>query len=227
LDVAARHRQFGWQLLAAAADGQIDLEALTELQIAWQRTETDKLLDGDGTALVLRSLWILTEVSCTLPDQPELKALAAHARKQSRVAAEKVLKALEGKPQDEAAFVATVYASLVFRDDGRFSDRALRAIMAGGASDSALGRARIVAQALLADPGDIDRQPLAELAAADISGEDMAVLMALAGRRAGGGVWNAFRARSKDSLGEQPLPGSIVVLISRLAGSNLPLVAVR
>ena len=35
-DVALAHDQFSWQLLSAAAGGKLDLEALTELQIAWQ-----------------------------------------------------------------------------------------------------------------------------------------------------------------------------------------------
>jgi hypothetical protein len=34
--IADKHVHFGWQLLASAANGQIDMEALTQLQIAWK-----------------------------------------------------------------------------------------------------------------------------------------------------------------------------------------------
>ena len=40
-------------------------------------------------------------------------------------------------------------------------------------------------------------------------------------------VWSAFRAGSRDLLGSQPLPGSIVVLVNNLARTGLPLVATR
>ena len=42
--VAGVHDEFGWQLLAAAADRRVDLEALTELQIAWRQAATEQLL---------------------------------------------------------------------------------------------------------------------------------------------------------------------------------------
>jgi hypothetical protein len=55
----------------------------------------------------------------------------------------------------------------------------------------------------------------------------LVVLTALACRRAGGDVWQTFRAESQDLLAQIPLPGSVVVLISRLANAPLPLLAAR
>ena len=43
-------------------------------------------------------------------------------------------------------------------------------------------------------------------------------LVALACRKAGGSTWDAFRAQSRELLGEQPLPGELVVLVNRLPG---------
>ena len=49
--VAMAFDQFSWQLLAASAGGQTDLEALTELQIAWKSPQTAELLSGAGRPL--------------------------------------------------------------------------------------------------------------------------------------------------------------------------------
>ncbi|MBL7141371.1 MAG: hypothetical protein ISS74_10740, partial [Planctomycetes bacterium] len=37
-------------------------------------------------------------------------------------------------------------------------------------------------------------------------------------RRTGGEAWRTFRAEARPMLGDQPLPGSVVVFISRLSG---------
>ena len=69
---AAAYAEYGWRLLAAAADGRLDLEALTELQIAWKTPEP--LLAGEGTILALRSVWQISEAARTLPQEAELQA---------------------------------------------------------------------------------------------------------------------------------------------------------
>jgi hypothetical protein len=58
------------------------------------------------------------------------------------------------------------------------------------------------------------------IAEAGVVGEDVMVLVAMACHRAGGDTWAAFRAQMRDLLGDQPLPGSVVVLINRLPGSD-------
>ena len=47
-------------------------------------------------------------------------------------------------------------------------------------------------------------------------------LAALACHRLGGEAWETFRAGLLETLGKQPLPGSVVLLVNRLSGSNLP-----
>jgi hypothetical protein len=72
---------------------------------------------------------------------------------------------------------------------------------------------------LLNEAGTIDVGQLARLATTgDGAGEDVTVLLALACRRAGGDAWTAFRAQLGELLGQQPLPGSVVVLVNRLSG---------
>jgi hypothetical protein len=216
LEVAQAHDEFGWQLLAASLDGKVDLEALTELQIAWNSPETKKLLAGDGPAVALRSLWIVREASRAVPDNAELKLLAASAAEQSRSAVRTALEALRKNPDDASAFTAALYGALALTGDAALAAEALPLLTTGGAKDSPLASARLLAGALLDKPGAIDRAALSKLAASGAAGEDMIVLLSLACRRAGGDVWQAFRAERRDLLAGSPLPGSVVVLISRL-----------
>ena len=44
----------------------------------------------------------------------------------------------------------------------------------------------------------------------------MVVMTALACRRSGGDVWDAFRAAQSELIGKQPLDGHVVVLVNRL-----------
>jgi hypothetical protein len=76
--------------------------------------------------------------------------------------------------------------------------------------------ARTLARALLAEPDDVGPSALAKLVRGDLPGEDLVALAALACRRVGGEAWQAFREESPRLLGDQPLPGSTIVLISRL-----------
>jgi hypothetical protein len=224
LQIAAKHQAFGWNLLAAAADGQLDLEALTELQIAWKSPETARLLE-DAPAIAIRSYWIVSEAARLLPDNMELAALAKSAREKCRPAPDKVLAALGEKPEDASALFGTLYAALALRDRD-FTTKALAAIEKGERKEGPVGALQTVALALLSKPEDIDRNALAEVVTGgSVGGEDLVVLAAMACRRAGSEAWSTFRAEAGDLLGKQPLPGSVVVLVHRLSGQGMVLAA--
>jgi len=138
--VAAVHGEYGWRLLAAAADGQVDVEALTELQIAWKDPATQQLLAGDAEGLLLRSSWILAESARALPLEADLQNLAAFARQQTRPAADKALAALTNTPEDAEAFAKVLYAALTLHDDAAYRQAASRLLLSEAAADSALGR---------------------------------------------------------------------------------------
>jgi hypothetical protein len=110
--------------LAAAAVDQLDVEALTELQIAWKSPSTRELLDSRGAGVALRSLWIVCEAARALPDQAELRDLAAGARKQSQAAIVRSLETLEKKPDDAYAFTCVLYGTLAMPDDQRLRTKA-------------------------------------------------------------------------------------------------------
>ncbi len=58
-----------------------------------------------------------------------------------------------------------------------------------------------------------------------VRGPDRVALTALAGRRAGGEAWRTFRAEARPLLGDQPLPGTVVVLLGHLSGPGRTLAA--
>jgi len=221
MEAIAVHDLHSWKLLAAAMGGQVDDEALTELQIAWQAEETKKLLDGNGAGISLRSAWAITAASRMLPDNEEIAALAESARNKCRPAAEKAISTLKESPQDLTALLTAVYAAMVIENPD-LGAKVLGALPDKATIDSPVAAAMFAARGLLGKPVQFDSQQLASLVSAGrISGEDTTVLVAMACHRIGGETWTAFRAEMKGLLGKQPLPGSVVVLVNRLSG-NVP-----
>jgi hypothetical protein len=82
-----------------------------------------------------------------------------------------------------------------------------------------------VAMAMLGPVEAIDRKGLADVLRQGLGGEDLAVLAAPAFCSAGGDTWDNFRAESRHVVANQDLPGSVVVLVNRLAAPRLPFVA--
>lgn len=209
----------GWNLLAAAADGKLDPEALTELQIAWKDAAIPDLLKEPRGFVVLRSLWTISEAARALPDAKEIADLARSGRKAAKPGIEAVLDALKKTPQDHALFLKALYAALVFSDEERFVASAKPLVTSGAEAP------QIIAGALLRPVGEINAKALMDLVGAGVQGEDLVVLYAFACRRAGGEAWNVFRANARDLLGNQPLSGGAVVLVNRLSAARLPLLA--
>jgi hypothetical protein len=205
-------------LLAAALGGELDMEALTELQIAWKADETKRLLDGQGAGIALRSAWTVTAASRALSDQQELSTLADSVREQCRPATDKALAALKEKPQDPSAVLAAAYAAMTMNDKN-LNAKVLAALPDEAPGSAPTGAALLAARNLLCDSTQIQSERLRKLIeTGGITGEDVTVLLALACHRAGGETWTVFRAHMRDLLGEQPLPGSVIVLVNRLGG---------
>jgi Ca-activated chloride channel family protein len=223
--IAAAHDEFSWKLLAGAADGRLDDEAITELRIAWKAPQTADLLNGAGAGLAMRSLWAITESSRALTDDKELVELAASARQQAKAAARQALAALQKKADDSAAFTSLLYATLALanRSDAEFTQPAIAALTAAAAEKDPLASPRMVARVLLGAANESDRRALAGMLSAGVAGPDMVALTAIACRRGGEQSWSAFRAASKELLGEQALPGAVVVLVNSLANDQIKL----
>jgi hypothetical protein len=224
LETVLAHDAYAWPLLAAAAEGRLDLEALTELQIAWRSPQTSKLLEAASPGVLLRSAWAIIESARALEDEAELAALAEQVRKAVQHPGERAVAALKEDPAGVQAAAAALYASLA-SGDVTFRREAAAAIHEMKGDDPSLAALRTVAPALLArDAQAIDAAPLVELVNAGVHGDDLVALTAIACRRAGGEAWDAFRRQQRDLVGKQPLRGDAVVLVNRLSGDSLPLV---
>jgi Ca-activated chloride channel family protein len=228
LDLAATHDQFSWQLVAAAAGGQTDLEALTELQIAWQAPETRELLAGPARPLVMRSLWAICEAERQLAGESrepsELAILAASARQQ--VAETPVAKPAEGSDPatvEAAALASNLLAVLATPDDQAARD-ALAPLLVPRKAEDSLAELRMLARLIVPAPAPgspeltaADRAALGKLLSGGTAASaDHALLIALASRKAGSDTWTAFRGAAGDLLGKTPLPGELVVWVNRL-----------
>jgi hypothetical protein len=103
------------------------------------------------------------------------------------------------------------------------ADRAAALLTTPGKDEPQASPIRGLVASALASPDKIDRAALLKLIDQKVEGPDAVVLLAVTAKRAGGDVWRQFRAESADLLGDQPLPGAVVVLINRLAEADSPI----
>jgi hypothetical protein len=226
-DTALALDHFSWQLLAAAADGKIDLEALTELQIAWKSPQAKELLATPGRWVAMRSLWSINSASRSLPKEQELAALAGEARTLALPAVTEALAAAGKDRNDIAALTAVLYASLADPQNADLLAKTLPVFAAKADDQAAATDVRKLARVLVGKPAEGDGAALVALTKAEPTSADQIALLALACHRTGGEAWEQFRAASRDLLGKHPLPGELVVLINRLADNRLQVASVK
>ena len=221
--VAGVLREYSWRLLAAAAGGELDPEALAELQVAWKSPAATQLLKGEARVIPIRSAWAFQTAWAAMPTVEESVAIPKAFRDGVQEAAKAALADLGKSPDDPAAYFAVLYTALGIRNASSEFLAKAKPLLTESKADSPLADVRTVAKALLAEPKDVDAKALAELVAKGVRGDDMVALTALACRRTGGETWTAFRAESRAILGDQPLSGAVVVLVNRLSGPNAKL----
>lgn len=225
LHAAQLHSHFGWQLLAAAAAGQVDDEAVTQLQHAWKVAATDEMLKQEQVMEPLVSLWTIVEANRMLQAygvaDEEVEKLLQTARKKAKPAVANVLKQAKEKPDDAAALTRLLLAARVKQDDAAFVREALPLLTKNRPADSGFQGISIIARSLLAEPSEKSAAELAAFCQEGPGSQLGWVLTALAAQRQGDDAWQAFRTLATNELGKQPMPGSVVVLISRLGNHTL------
>jgi len=223
-----------WKLLAGALKGEVALEALTELQIAWTSPRLEELFEEDSQAVVFRSLWALSEAARALPEEREMGRLAKVALGKTAEPAEALPARLRGQSGNPNVFLSVLYSALARRNGTAMGwidkkeaeahlSRSYTALITGR-KDDALADLRLIASLLLKSPAPATAAALEACLGENLRGDDTVLLAGLAAKRCGGDTWQRFRERTGDILGSQPLEGSVVVLVHRLAGKNLPLV---
>jgi hypothetical protein len=178
------------------------------------------MLKGPDAIIPLRSLWILGETKTALVDSNlELNDLYEAASAKSQQAIIYAIDALDRKPDDERAYAQAFFAALAARSDRPRVARALPLLTQK--LDSHLRQPAILAQVLLGNSDEMNRELLKSLATSDVEGDDLVVLTALACYRNGAETQSAFQAEAGRLLGSQPLSGIVVVLVNRLTRSPL------
>lgn len=222
--LAARLTSYSRQLLAAAAGGNVDEEALAELEIAWRSDLMASYLGSGVPTAALRSAWAVSEAARALSDSTELQALSSHVLECVAPVALRSLEAARKQRESVPGVSSLLLAALTLRTDREFIADA-RSVLAPKPDDSQTAALRSIATALLAAPGTADADALSGLIKSRLKGDDAVALLAMACRRAGGETWEMFRRERHELLGGQPLSGSTVVLVNRLDRTPLKLVS--
>ncbi|MBN1918501.1 MAG: VWA domain-containing protein [Verrucomicrobia bacterium] len=226
--------QFGWQLLAAACNGEVDDEALTELRIAWSRPECAGLIDSPAACVAMRTAWILIEASRAVPENEALRELAAEAVALAAARARDCLQALEEEPLNVNHYLGVLYARLALERAAEFGvevaddliERLTLVLLAQRTEGPLVPMSRLAHMLLVPKPSGLppwpSDGPTKALEALHMSSDDLVVLAALAARRIGNSAWLSFRQDMHDVIADSYLSGHAVVVVNRLANPKLP-----
>ena len=201
-----------WQLLAEALHGEVDLEALTRLQIAWDTPELHAIIETESGSLVPRSAWCIRTAARLVPTDGELTTFSKNVLSKVRR-----MRTLRSPREDSfAAYLGTLYAVLSL--DGNPPDT--RRALLKEQTNADVNTARLIAQSLLSSSEESDEALAATLASHQISDEDLMLLAGLAAKRRGGQLWQTFREELPDLVRQGRMSGQILVIISRLQALN-------
>jgi Ca-activated chloride channel homolog len=219
----ARLNHFGWQLLAASAKGQVDLEALTEIQVALEKLQPEAKPE---TRIIPRAVWILTEAAKSL----DHKELSGYAKKVLTPEVEKlpsVIKALKDQPENQELLLGLTYSTLALKngidagwlkekDTAQLTNEAV-SLIRRERTGLFLRDLRLSGMVLVSDTVNPEMAGLLKDRIPDLHPDaDQLVLSALAARRVGEDTWKAFREYISSDMGRMQLPGSVVVFIHDL-----------
>ncbi len=198
------------QLLAEALNGEIHLEALTKLQMAWEYPRLDTVA---GAFLMSRSAFCVSTAAKVVPTDVEL---AAFSRKVlSKVRRMKIL-----KPRDPsfADSLGTLYAVLALQNGEDAPDREIdRAITALMKKVEYLDEVRLITTAFLSPSEKVDTELEKAISEGRICDSDDHLLLSyLAAKRRGGRLWQTFHEKLPDIVHQHWVSGQVLVIISRL-----------
>ena len=200
-----------WRLLAGAINGEIDKEALTTLQKAWEDPMLETVITGNNPYIAIRSAWCIRTAAQAAPNDAELTALS------DRVLS-KTAKIKLAKPQDNSAsvYLSTLYAVLTQQED---ADKGLAASLLRRLDNNAplnMKTAHLIAEGLL-KPSTRNNKALQQaISTHDIYGDDLVLLTCLLAKSRGGELWQTFREEFPYIARRNRLSGHVAVIISRI-----------
>ena len=204
-----------WQLLAGAIDGEIDKEALTTLQKAWEDPLLETVITGGNQSIAIRSAWCIHTAAQAVRTDVELTALSK--RVLSKVSEIKLL-----KPRDNSvsAYLSRLYTVLAHQGDtssGKHKDLTKSLLMKiDKNAHIGMRTARLIAEGLLKPSARNDKALQEVLSTHQIYGDDLVLLTCLLAKNRGGQLWQTFREELPYIARQSPLNGHVKVIISRL-----------
>ena len=204
-----------WRLLSGVINGEIDKEALTTLQQAWEDPMLETVITGNNPYIAIRSAWCIRTAAQAVPTDAELTALS------ERVLS-KTAKIKLPKLQDNtvSVYLSRLYAVLVRQAD---ADKDLVNSLLRPVDKNAhisLKTAHLIAEGLLKPSARNDKALQQAVSTHDIYGDDLVLLTCLLAKSRGGELWQTFREAFPYIARQNRLSGHVAVIISRLEGMH-------
>ncbi|MEW6355963.1 MAG: VIT domain-containing protein [Planctomycetota bacterium] len=207
--------EYAWPLLADAAVGKLNAEALAHLEEAFAAPQIPEIVKTNPIC-VFRTAWAIAEAAGALPKDAAVQRLAAEVREACGRNVNAIPEQVRSNLQNPFSFAAILYAALVTKDSA----------LAQKVTDASVHPTyRVLAQALMGK-GDVETFTT-EIDKVPLQGNDLIALRALAAKRIGGEAWRTFRASARDLMGSQALDGNVVLLVSRLSSPTCRLDVAR
>ena len=217
--VIANLETASWQLLAAAIHDEIDLEALTKLQMAWASRQLEPVVEVNRL-LAMWSAWCIRTAAQAVPADVELAAL-------SQDVLSKIRQMTVRKPENDTytAYLGTLYAVLA-RQTGDAPDKGVEAAIKALIKEPAnaeLGTLALIAEGLLAPSEENDKALQVAISTHQIYRDDLVLLTCLIAKRRGGQLWRTFQEELPHIAKQGSLSGYILVILHRLEASRSPI----
>lgn len=216
--------QYSWALYASALRGQIDNEALTELEIAWNGPTMQAILKGPNGWLALRSAWLISEAAKAPARTTPMLVLSTFSSQLVYTRLVVVENALAAKKVLASDYFAALYAALCVQNTQQLPGDGLQpavpknllALLTAPQKDTDIPVAHALAAALLTPSPGSDAEVVKYIRAQQIAGDDQLLLTAILAKQRNGEVRKAFAEEMQDMLGKQQLDGNVLVAINRL-----------
>ena len=203
-----------WQLLAEVVRGNVNLEALTTLQVAWDNPRINEA----APLLVTRAAWCIGMSARAFPDNDELTILA-----EKSISTVNAMNILKPKYYGGFAYLPALYAVLLHQNEDTLDsqvDDAIKSLLKEDEDSTGPDHTSHCPKLVLTLLGNRCFLTGGNLDASDC-GDDSIFLASLLAKRRGGQLWQTFREEMPSLVRAQPLNGHVVVLVNRLESSPL------
>ena len=208
---------FTLPLLISASHGEIDTEALTELQIAWNNPEFNWFAENtDSDLMLMRSAWAINQANRLQSKDKELNTLATLVNKIAVKQLPANAKALKEKPIYINNYLGALYQSMLLRDNNNLSSNAdfdaIKKILLSDQSRNQLTfQYKLIASEILSPSKSNDEALAKAITDKQIGGDNIILLTAVIAKERGGVIAQTMRENMPEIIKKEPVDGNIIV----------------